>query len=69
MDNVILYSQPGCPQCRMVHMMLDKKGIKYEETQDIETMRSKGIDHTPALDVDGKILIGIEIGDWIRGIK
>ena len=67
--NIILFTQPGCPQCRMVHMMLDKNGIEYQENQDVDVMKSKGIDHTPALEVDGKILKGKEIFTWINEVK
>lgn len=50
-------------------MMLDKNGIEYQENQDIDVMKSKGIDHTPALEVDGKILVGKEIFTWINEVK
>lgn len=64
---IILYSQPGCPQCRMVHMLLDKKKIEYQEVQDVNLMLEKGIRHTPALEVDEKILQGKEMMDYING--
>lgn len=67
--SVILYSQEGCPQCRMVHMQLDKHNIKYDECQDINKMKEIGINHTPALDVDGKILQGKDIFSYINGVK
>ena len=66
---IILYSQEGCPQCRMVHMLLDKNNIKYQECQDINTMKEKGINHTPALDVDGKVLQGKDIFKYINEVK
>lgn len=65
MDNIILYSQPGCPQCKMVHMLLDKKGIKYEENQDIEKMHELGIQHTPTLSVNGVLLVAQQIKDYV----
>lgn len=64
---MILYSQPGCPQCKMIHMLLDKKGFKYEENQDIEIMKGKGINHTPALETnDGRILQGKDIFTFVN---
>ena len=38
-NGIILYTQDGCPQCRMVHMLLDKKGIKHTECKDLEKMK------------------------------
>ncbi|MBO7079713.1 MAG: hypothetical protein J6W64_07900 [Bacilli bacterium] len=66
---IILYSQEGCPQCRMVHMLLNKNNIKYQECQDINVMKEKGINHTPALDVDGKVLQGKDIFKYINEVK
>ena len=39
MENIIFYSQEGCPQCKMIHMQLDKHHIEYTECQDIEKMK------------------------------
>ena len=66
---MILYTQPGCGQCRTIHMLLDKKGIKYDEIQEISIMQEKGIGHTPALEVDGKILYGKEIFNYVNTRK
>lgn len=65
-----LYTQASCPQCKMVHMLLDKKHIEYEEeiiTPDtINKYIEQGISHTPTLVVDGKQLCGKEIITWIN---
>jgi len=66
---MILYTQPGCPQCRMVHILLDSKKVKYTECQDIDAMMSKGVNHTPAIEVDGKILQGKEMMNYIKEVK
>lgn len=66
MDSVILYSQPTCPQCKMVHMLLDKKGIEYEERQDINEMHELGINHTPTLVVNGVMLVAQQIRDYVN---
>ena len=63
---MILYTQNGCPQCKMVHMMMDKYNIKYEECQDLDKMRELGIVHTPTLSVDNKLLVGKELMNWIN---
>lgn len=66
---MVLYTQPSCPQCRAVHILLDSKKISYEEIQDIDVMKSKGVDHTPSIEVDGQILKGKPMMDYIKGIK
>ncbi len=61
-----LYSQPTCGMCKTVHMLLDRKGIKYTECQDVDYMQDIGINHTPTLDVDGTLYTGRDIIDWIN---
>ena len=31
MSKMVLYTQPGCSQCRMIHTLLDNKKIPYDE--------------------------------------
>lgn len=64
-----LYHQDGCPQCKMIMMQLDKNHIEYESCKDIDEMKSKNINHTPALEVEGEILQGKSIIDWINKNK
>lgn len=79
---MVLYTQPGCGQCKMVHTLLDARKIKYEECQDIELMKTKGIDHTPAIEVEKEftledgtkeirlvVLKAKEMMDYIKGLK
>lgn len=62
-----LYSQPSCGQCKLVHMMLDKANIAYEDCQDVNKMIEMGINHTPTLELDdGKRLVGKEIMEFIK---
>lgn len=65
---IILYTQPGCPQCRVAHMLLDKTKISYTEISEISVMQEKGIEHTPALEVDDKILQGKEMINYIKNL-
>lgn len=62
---VKLYHQPGCPMCKAAMMMMDKKGIEYDESEDVDEMRSLGLSHTPALKVGDEILTGRDIMAWI----
>ena len=66
MSKVILHHQDTCGQCRAVEMMLRKNNIEFESNKDIETMKSKGITSTPALEVDGVVLKGKDIINWIK---
>ena len=60
-DNVILYHQETCPQCKMVEMLLKKNNIEYISNKDIDEMTKLGINHTPTLSVNGELKTGKEI--------
>lgn len=64
---MVLYTQKNCPQCRMIHMLLAKTTLEYSECQDIDIMTAAGVNHTPAAEVNGKILQGKELIDYIKG--
>ncbi len=66
MTRIIFYHTETCPQCKMVEMLLNKEHIEYKSVMDVELMQQKGIDHTPALDVDGTIMFGKDIINWIK---
>lgn len=66
---VILYTQPNCPQCKMIHMLMDKKKISYEECQDIELMKQLKITHTPTLSIDGELFSGAELKSKINELE
>lgn len=72
MSKPILYHQHGCGMCKALEMMLIKKGIEFESIlitlDNIEEYKEKGIEGTPALEVDGKILIKKEASDWVKGL-
>lgn len=63
---IIFYHTQTCPQCKMVEMQLKNKHIEYESIEEIDDIIAKGIDHTPALEVDGEILFGKDIINWIK---
>lgn len=58
-----------CPQCKGVEMLLKKKNVEYEECTDIEELRALGIQQVPVLSVDGKLLKGKEIHEWLHSIN
>lgn len=69
MKKIVLMHQDGCPQCKMVEMLLKKYGVEHESCKDIDAMIAKGIMHTPALIVDDKILQGKEMMEYINQFK
>jgi len=67
---MILYTQPSCGICRGIHMFLDSKKIQYTECQDLDIMKSKGIQGTPVLELDdGRLLKAPEIRKYINEVK
>lgn len=63
---IILYHQDSCGQCKMVEMLLKKKNIQFESNKDINQMMELGIKHTPTLSVNGQLLVGKELINWIN---
>ena len=49
MSKIIIFTLPTCPKCRVIKTKLESAGIEYEECQDVDRMRSLGIETTPAL--------------------
>lgn len=67
----ILYHQNGCGMCKAAQMMLEKKGIEYDSVtinpDNVDEFIAKGIMGTPAIEVDGRILLKKDAMDWIKG--
>lgn len=61
-----LFTQPGCSQCKMIHILLKLHKIEFEESQDLKRLEELGGDHTPTLEVDGKLLVGQELFRFIN---
>ena len=62
---VIMYTT-HCPQCKVLEKMLNDKKIEYIQITDIDTMKSKGIQSVPYLEVDGELKNFKESMEWIR---
>lgn len=65
-DNVILYHQDTCPQCKMVEMLLKNNNIEYTSNKNISDMEKLNINHTPTLSVNGELKTGKEIFNYIN---
>ena len=46
----------GCPRCNVLKAKMEQKGLEYTECQDVEKMRSIGLQSVPVLDADGELL-------------
>lgn len=67
MENVKIYSTPGCPYCKMAKQYLDEHNVQYEDI-DVsmnqvaaqEMVTKSGQLGVPVLDIGGKIVIGFD---------
>lgn len=65
--SVILYKSTTCPQCKVVKVKLEKKGIPFTEELDMDVMESRGVCGIPTLEVDGQFITNIrDINNWIN---
>ena len=63
--NIIIYSTPTCPYCKMVKQYLDGNKIEYTD-YDVSENKEKAAEMTkkseqmgvPVIDIDGKIIVG-----------
>ena len=61
---IVLYSN-HCPLCNNLKEELDKNKITYTEENDVSKMIALGIDRTPRLGVDDKLLTYKEALQWL----
>jgi len=64
-ENIILYTI-GCPQCKMLEMLLQKREIHFEVCTDQDRMREIGIKSAPVLSVNGELLMAKDAFQWVR---
>ena len=53
---MIKFYTTHCPKCHVLELKLKKKGIDYEEFDNVEEMLAKGLTSAPYLEVDDKLL-------------
>ena len=67
MKNKIILYTTHCPMCRQLERQLKLKGLEFEECEDVELMKEKGLMHVPALQVnDGEIMDFTAAIKWLR---
>lgn len=62
---IILYTI-GCPNCERLEEKLNAFNIKHEVCEDRELMTSKGITHSPVLEVDNVQMSFKEAMKWVN---
>ncbi|WP_409305246.1 glutaredoxin family protein [Peribacillus sp. SCS-155] len=67
MPNIIVYSQPDCPPCKIVKMFLDEykfpyieKDIKADKNAREELTTKHGSYSTPTIVIDDEVIIGFD---------
>lgn len=63
--NVTLY-HTGCPKCRILKSLLEKKHIEYNAITDIAIMTEKGFSTVPILEIDGEVIGFTDAMKWIN---
>lgn len=70
MENLTLYTQPGCGKCLVVEKKLTAKSIPFTKCQDIETMQKLNMTATPAIKIGDKLISNfVEINKFIEEYK
>ena len=62
--NILLFSN-NCPKCKVLIKKLNEKNIQYEECNDTEIMKAKGIQFLPVLEINGDLLDFKQATEWI----
>ena len=65
--NIIVYSTPICPRCKVLKAKLERKGIEFTEEHNVEKMQELGITSVPCLQVDGGELMDFsKANNWVN---
>lgn len=75
MKNITIYSTPTCHFCHMAKEFMDQNNIKYTDydvATDLEK-RKEMVDKSgqlgvPVIDIEGKILVGFEEGEFRQAL-
>ncbi|RFU71090.1 glutaredoxin family protein [Peribacillus saganii] len=67
MQEIIVYSQPDCPPCKIMKMFLDEYQVSYTEKnikadkQALKELTNKHKSYsTPTIVIDGQVIIGFD---------
>lgn len=62
--NFIVYTKPGCPQCKVLKMKMDAAGVSYKLVEEEEALMALGVKAAPALMADSTLYAGPEAIKW-----
>lgn len=65
MGDTVIFWSTHCPRCKVLESKLKQKNINYEENNDVETMKAKGFESVPKLEVNGVIYDFKDAVKWI----
>lgn len=55
MNQIILYGKKDCPRCDVVKTLLDKRQLKYDINYDEPTLKAKGYNFLPMVEINGTV--------------
>jgi predicted DsbA family dithiol-disulfide isomerase len=64
--NIVLYSSPTCPKCKVLKAKLAQAKIDYDDVEDIAYMTSIGIRSIPRLKAGGAMLDFTAAIAWVN---
>lgn len=66
MGNKIYFYTIDCPACNVLEQKLIRKGVEFEKVNDLDTLREKGLEVFPVLEVENKMLSYSEAIKWVN---
>lgn len=64
---MVVYSNSGCPKCKVLKMKMDKANLAYDVNENIEEMQELGIKSLPYLQLEDGTLL--DFGAAVKYIK
>ena len=68
MGNKIYFYTIDCPACNVLEQKLIRKGVEFEKVSDLNTLREKGLEVFPVLEVENKMLSYSEAIKWVNNL-
>lgn len=62
--DVVFYST-HCPKCKVIETKLQRKGIEYQEINDLSVMLEMGFKSAPMLVVDDQAMDFVAANKWL----
>lgn len=62
----IKFYSTHCPKCSVLEKKMKSKNISFEEINDVETMKAKGIESVPMLEINDTLMNFAEAVRWVN---